>query len=117
MDMKGAFDHVSRGQLITLMIKLRIDGDLVMWTGFFLLDQNIQLVIYRHDKEKKEIETEICQGYPVSPILFLIYISCIFNKVSKTNFLVISLLFVDDLGFIALDSLVKRVLKIVGKVA
>ena len=29
MDVKGAFDHVSKGQLLTRMIELGIDGDLV----------------------------------------------------------------------------------------
>lgn len=30
MDMKGAFDHVSKGQLIARMVELGIDGDLVL---------------------------------------------------------------------------------------
>ena len=31
MDVKGAFDHVSKGQLIKRMIELEVDGDLVKW--------------------------------------------------------------------------------------
>ena len=53
----------------------------------------------------------------VSPILFLIYISGVFNKVSETSQLVTSLSFVDDLGSIALGSSVKEVVKALGKVA
>ena len=53
----------------------------------------------------------------MSPIFFLIYISGVFNKVSKISPLVTSLSFVDDLGFIALGSSVKEIVKILEKVA
>ncbi len=111
MDVKGAFDHVSRGQLLTRMIELGMDGDLVTWTGSFLTNRKVQLVIDGHDNKEKEIQTGIPQGSPVSPILFLIYISGVFDKVFETNPLVTSLSFVDDLGFIAAGSSVKEVAK------
>ena len=85
MDVKEAFDHVSKRQLLTRMIELGIDGDLVTWTGSFLIDRKVQLVIDGHDNKEKEIETGIPQGFPVSPILFLIYISGVFNKISETS--------------------------------
>ena len=75
MDVKGAFDHVSKGQLLIRMTELRVDGDLVTWTGSFLTNRKVQLVIDGHDNKEREIETGIPQGSPVSPILFLIYIS------------------------------------------
>ena len=50
MDVKGAFDHISKGQLLNRMIELDIDGDLVNWTGSFLTDRKVQLVIDGHDK-------------------------------------------------------------------
>ena len=117
MDVKGAFDHVSKGQLLTRMIELGIDGDLVTWTGSFLTDRRVQLVIDGHDNKEREIETGIPQGSPVSPILFLMYISGVFNKVSETSPLVTSLSFVDDLGFIASGSSVKEIVKALEKVA
>ena len=117
MDVKGAFDHVSKGQLFTRMIELGVDGDLVTWTGSFLTNRKVQLVIDRHDNKKREIETGIPQGSPLSPILFLIYISGVFNKVSETSPLVTSLSFIDDLGFIASDSSVKEIVRALEKVA
>ena len=117
MNMKGAFDHVSRRQLLTRMIELGIDGDLVTWTGSFLTNRKVQLVIDGHDNKEKEIETGIPQGCPVSPILFLIYISGVFDKVLETNPLVTSLSFVDDLGFIAASSSVEEVAKTLENVA
>ena len=53
MDVKGAFDHVSRGQLITRMIELGVDGNLVAWTNSFLTDRRIQLVIDGHETKKE----------------------------------------------------------------
>lgn len=61
MDVKEAFDHVSRSQLLKHMIELGIDEDLVAWTQYFLTYRKIQLVIDKHENEKREIETGIPQ--------------------------------------------------------
>lgn len=117
IDVKEAFDHFSKGQLLARMIKLEIDGDFVSWTSRFLTDRKIQLVIDGHDNKEREIETRIPQGSPVSPILFLIYISRVFNRVSETSLLVTSFSFVDDLSFIVSGSSVKEMIKALEKVA
>ena len=39
MDVKGAFDHVSRAQLAQRMSDLSIDDDLIGWTQSFLADR------------------------------------------------------------------------------
>ncbi len=48
MDVKGAIDHLSKGQLLRRMVELGIDGELVTWTGSFLTDRKVQLVIDWH---------------------------------------------------------------------
>lgn len=116
MDVKGAFDHVSRGQLLTRMIELGIDGDRATWTCSFLTDRNINLAIDGHDNEEREIEAGISQGSPVLPILFLICVSGVFNKVSETSPLVTSMSFVDNLGLIASGSSMKETLEKVAKI-
>lgn len=78
---------------------------------FFSNRSKVQLVIDGHDNKERDIETGIPQGSPVSPILFLIYISGVFNNVAETRPLVTSLSFVDDLGFIASGSSVKGIVK------
>ena len=117
MDVKGAFDHVSRSQLLKCMIDLGIDGDLVAWTKSFLTNRKIQLVIDGYDNKEREIETGISQGLPVSPVLFLIYISGVFDAVAENNPGVTSLSFVDDLGFIVSGTSVKEISQTLGTVA
>lgn len=99
------------------MIDLDIDDDFVTWTDSFLTDRKVQLVIDGHDNKKRKIETGISQGSPVLPILFLIYISGVFNKELETSPLVTSLSFVDDLGFIASGSSIREIVKALEKVA
>lgn len=91
------------------MIELSIDGDLVAWTRSFFTDQKIQIVIGGYENNGREIETDILQGSPALPILFLIYISRVFDLVLESCLLVISLLFIDDLGFITSGFSVKNI--------
>ena len=116
MGVKGAFDHVSKTQLVAQMLELEIDGDLIRWTKSFLTNRKLQLVIDGHNNPEKDVETGIPQGSPVSPILFLIYISGIFEQVEKELPEIVSLSFVDDLGFIASGTSVKEIAKALGKV-
>ena len=95
MDVKGAFDHVSKAQLLRHIINLGIDGDLVGWTRSFLTNQKVQLVIDGHKSKERKIETGIPQGSLVSSILFLIYISQVFDAVTEACPLVSSLSFLD----------------------
>ncbi len=76
MDVKGAFDHVSKDQLLTQMIELGIDGDLVTWTGSFLTGRKVQLVIDRHNNKERDIETGIPQGF-----FFFFFLSSCFMSI------------------------------------
>ena len=117
MDIKGDFDHVSRSQLFTRIINLGIDGNLMMWTKSFLTNKKVQLVIDGHNNKEREIETGIPQGSSVSRILFLIYISGVFDTVTDNTPIVISLSFFDDLGFIASGNSVQEIAKTLETVA
>ena len=117
IDVKGAFDHVSKAQLLRHMINLGIDGDLVGWTRSFLTNRKVQLVIDGHESKERKIETGIPQGSPVSPIIFLIYISQVFDAVIEACPLVTLLSFVDDLGFIASGTSVKNITRSLEKVS
>lgn len=82
-----------------------------------MTDRKVQLVIDGHENNEREIETGIPQGSPVSPILFLIYISGVFEEVTRICPLATSLSSIDDLGFIVSGSSVKEVGKALKKIA
>ncbi len=107
MDVKEAFNHVPKGQILQLMIELEIDHYLVAWTESFLRNRKIQLVIDGYDKKESKIETGFPQGLTLSLILLLIYIGGVLYNVSGTNSSVISQSIGDDLGFIASGNIVK----------
>lgn len=98
MDVKGAFYHVSRAQLAQRMADLGIDDDLIGWTKSFLTARWVELVIDGYINAKHKVETRIPQGSPVSPILFLIYISGVFLQMESRIPQVTCLSFMDDLG-------------------
>lgn len=112
MDVKGAFDHVSRAKLAQTMADLGIDNDLIGWTQSFLTDRSVELVIDGFTSPRQRVKTRIPQGLPVSPILFLIYISGVFSIVEARLPNVTCLLFVDDLGFITSDRSISKVARL-----
>lgn len=65
----------------------------------------------------KNKKTKMPQGFLVSVILFLIYISKVSNKILETSFSAKSLFFVDDIAFIAWESSVKMLVKTFEKAA
>lgn len=79
--------------------------------------QKIQFVIDKYDNKEKKIKTRIPLGSLMLFIFFLIYIIKVFNKVLETSFLVTLLSFIDNLGFIALGSLVKKIVIAFKKIA
>lgn len=73
------------------------------------------MVIDKHENKEKKIETGISRGFSLLLIIFLIYISRVFYKVTKTCSLVTSLSFINNLGLITSDNLVKKVVKTLKK--
>lgn len=88
------------------MINLGIVLDLVVYTKSLLTNRKIQLVINGYNNKKRDIEIEIFQGLSVLSIFFLIYISGVFEIVTKNNPIVTSLSFINDLRFVASSTLI-----------
>lgn len=65
-----------------------------------MTERKVQLVIDGYLCGVKDIETGIPQGSPVSPILFIIYLSGVFNNIEAEAPEVITISFVDDIGLI-----------------
>lgn len=101
MDVKSAFDHVNPSQLVSRMRELGLDGDFIRWTQSFLANRKVQLVIDNTQCPIQSINSGVPQGSPVSPILFAIYLSGVFNEIERRVPGVHTLSFADDIGLLA----------------
>ena len=83
MDVKGAFDNVSRDRLLHTMKELRIPAQLTTWVSHFLTFRTTALAFDGQREDLQPIQTGIPQGSPASPILFLLYIKPLFDVLNK----------------------------------
>ena len=116
IDVKGVFDHISKIQLIAQMLELEIDRDFIWWTKSFFIDRKLQLIIDGQNNPENDVEIKILQELLVSLILFLIYDSEVFEQVKRELPKIMSLLFIENLGFVASGTSVKEIAKALRKV-
>ena len=98
LDVKGAFDHVSSSRLAHICQKLGLPKCLIQWILSFLQDRSIQLAFDGNIQQKRPIDIGIPQGSPISPILFLIYVSELFKNRSQDDIRTPS--YIDDIALI-----------------
>lgn len=110
LDVKGAFDHVSKDRLLGIMSELRLPSSLLSWVLSFLSKRQMKLQFDRQTEKFSPIETGIPQGSPVSPILFLIYIRNMF-KSSTVEFLS----YIDDIALTVSSQSFKKNIEIMER--
>ena len=71
MGVKSPFNNVSKSHLGRRMEALEIEPDLIRWTGSFMSDRQVKLVLDSKKGEASSVDTGILQGSPVAPILFV----------------------------------------------
>lgn len=101
MDIKEAFNHVSRNELIRKMEAMRADSDLVRWRRLFMLERKESLVIDGHHCEATEVVLGVPQGSPISLILFAVYLNGILREVERKVEGCMTTLFANDCGWLA----------------
>jgi hypothetical protein len=84
MDVKGAFDHVSKAVWVRRLVELRAPHSLIRWTASFMDDRQVRMKVEGQLSDAMDIKTGLPQGLPVSPILFAIYLSGLFSAVEKS---------------------------------
>lgn len=57
MHVKSAFDYVIKNGKMPKMEAVGADGDLVRWTGFFISERKVSLVVDGHHCETVEVGT------------------------------------------------------------
>ena len=98
MDVKSAFNNVDKTFLGKRMEELGLEADLIQWTMSFMSDRRVELVLDGETGDENPVDTGVLQGSPAAPILFVTYLSRIFNEVERTATDISGLSFVDDIG-------------------
>ncbi|CEJ95274.1 hypothetical protein VHEMI10763 [[Torrubiella] hemipterigena] len=79
MDAKGAFDAVLRGRLIKRLREQGWPTYLIRWVDSFMTERMARVRFASTTTEAVELLCGLPQGSPISPILYLLYISSIYN--------------------------------------
>ncbi|KAI0991860.1 hypothetical protein K3495_g16327, partial [Podosphaera aphanis] len=79
LDIKGAFDSVLPGRLVRRLREQGWPSELCNWVSSFATEREVCLRIDGEIGEPRPINCGLPQGSPVSPILFMLYISPLFK--------------------------------------
>jgi ribonuclease HI len=96
LDVKGAFDHVNKSQLLEICKHVKLSPICINWIQSFCQNRRVQLKFDGEIMKSTSINIGIPQGSPVSPILYLIYISQLFKCNAKCADRMSS--YIDDIG-------------------
>lgn len=110
LDVKGAFDHVAKNQLLALLQRLRLPTSLIAWISSFMSNRLLRLSFDGQIEGFCAVDTGIPQGSPISPILFLIYIRELFPS-QAVKFLS----YIDDISLTVSSTSLKKNVKILER--
>lgn len=113
LDVKGAFDHVSKNRLLAILRRLQLPNSLIAWVSSFLQDRLLRLSFDGQIEDFSNIESGIPQGSPISPILFLIYIRDLFDTTGDVSFRS----YIDDISLTTASTSLKKNVQILEREA
>jgi len=85
MDVKGAFPHVAKGNLIKRNKEMGFEADLVRWVESLMEKRKVIMSIDGKEGVRLDVETGDPQEAPVSLVLFVLYLSVLFGRVEETQ--------------------------------
>ena len=100
LDVRGAFDRVDKRQLLKRMTQIGIEGNMIRWVDSFLSDRRAMLVIDGRTGQTYAIQAGLPQGSPVSPVLFILSVSALFQWLEDRHATLQAISFVDDIGLV-----------------
>jgi len=104
LDIKGGFDNVNPLILCRMLKAKAVNPYLVSWTRSFLTCRTCRLHYQGSPKILAPVNVGTPQGSPVSPLLFVIYVSCLHHEVPQG----LTLSYVDDFGLTASSTSYRR---------
>jgi len=117
LDVKGAFDNVSRARLLKTMRELGLPDQYLSWTDNFMTDRKAALAFDGEKESIKPVETGIPQGSPISPILFLIYIRPLFDRLNSKFPSAGVPSYIDDVGIVYTGKSIKTNCRVLEEIA
>ena len=94
LDIKGGFDNVNSSTLCSMLKAKAVNPYLVSWTRSFLTGRTCRLRYQGSPRVFAPVAVGTPQGSPVSPLLFVIYLSRLHREISEG----LTLSYVDDFG-------------------
>jgi retron-type reverse transcriptase len=82
------------------MVQVGIAGNIVHWVDSFLSDRRAMLIIDGRTGKTYGIQAGLPQGSPVSPVLFILSISAMFEWLEQRHSKLQTISFVDDIGLV-----------------
>jgi len=99
MDVKAAFNNISKTHLGKRMEERELEADLIRWTMSFMSDQRVKLLLDSETSEENPVDTSVLLGSRAAPILFITYLSGIFDVVEQVVPGTSGQSFIDDFGW------------------
>ena len=94
LDIKEGFDNVNPSTLCSMLKAKAVNPDLISWTRSFLTRRTCRLRYQGSPRVFPPVSVGTPQGSPVSPLLFVIYVSRLHCKIPQG----LTLSYVDDFG-------------------
>jgi hypothetical protein len=94
LDIKGAFDTVNHTRLLHILAEKGYPIWFVRWISSFLEDRSVRLHFDGATASPRTLTTGVPQGSPLSPILFLLYISTLYEELERDGLIIVG--FADD---------------------
>ena len=111
LDIKGGFDNVNASFLCGMLKARGVIPYLVSWTRSFLSDRTCHLLDQGSPKIFAPVSVGTPQGSPVSPLLFVIYVSRLHSEIPMG----LTLSYVDDFGLTASSASYRRNIQILQR--
>src|SRR5205807_1377653 len=83
LDIKGGFDNVSSAHLSSLLRQKGVTAYLVAWIRSFLTNRQCRLIFQGSPNIFSPVSAGTPQGSPISPLLFVIYVSSLHLSIPK----------------------------------
>ena len=85
LDIEKAFDRVWHNGLRYELLPMNAPDLLLRWISSFLKDRTVKVRIFCHTSREIAINYGVPQGSPISPLLFLLYISKLLKLLPDTR--------------------------------